>query len=341
MLTQPTKTLPPDNGRGQLPPLLQSLYAPIEKPLAEVELVLQKELTNECDPIDDMLRHGRMLGGKRLRPALLLLSAAAAGKINSDHITLAAVLEMIHLATLIHDDVLDEAAMRRHLATTNSIWDNEASVLLGDYLFTHAFYLASTLETTFACRTIGKTTNTVCAGELQQVRSRGNFQLTEQQYLQIIDAKTASLCSCSCHLGAHYAGADESAAQRLSAYGRHLGIAFQIADDLLDLIGDDAVTGKSLGTDLDKQKPTLPLIHLLRESNESDRGKILSLLDTAAAVGREDLIPWLTRYDSIRYARQIGHGHAREARRQIEPLPDSPARQTLLQMADFVMARSQ
>src|SRR5688500_13341258 len=184
------------------PGLLQSLYAPIGDELVEVERILKSELRSPHPFVDELVRYGCLLGGKRLRPALLLLTAKALGKVTREHVTLAAVVEMIHTATLVHDDVLDEADMRRHLATVNSRWDNEASVLLGDYLFTHAFYLASTLDTVLGCRLIGRATNIVCEGELRQKGSRGNFELTEQEYLSIIEGKTAELTAVSCRLGA-------------------------------------------------------------------------------------------------------------------------------------------
>src|SRR5687768_13539907 len=168
----PTTTVQP-------PELLQSLYAPIAAELAEVERQLKSELRSDYPFVDELVRYGCLLGGKRLRPALLLLTAkAAGGRVMSEHITLATVVEMIHTATLVHDDVLDEAQIRRHLATVNARWDNEASVLLGDYLFTHAFHLASTLDTVVGCRLIGRATNIVCEGELKQKGSRGNFDLT-------------------------------------------------------------------------------------------------------------------------------------------------------------------
>ena len=197
-----------------------------------------------------------------------------------DHVVLAAVVEMIHTATLVHDDVLDEASLRRHRETINARSDNEASVLVGDFLFTHAFYLASSLETTFACQTIGRSTNIVCGGELRQIHSRGNFDLSEAEYLAIIDAKTAELCACCCRLGAHYAGATAASRRRLADFGRNLGIAFQIADDMLDLTGDELSMGKSLGTDLEKQKPTLPLIRLLAEASGGQRAEIIDLLSS-------------------------------------------------------------
>jgi octaprenyl-diphosphate synthase len=343
MLTQPNITAE-TNGHAASPSLvseaLKSLYGPIAEPLGEVEQLLRDELQNEHAAVDEMLRHGSMLGGKRLRPALLLLSAQATGKVAREHITLAAVVEMIHTATLVHDDILDEADRRRHLATCNAIWDNQASVLLGDYLFTHAFYLASTLETTYGCRTIGRATNVVCEGELRQVRSRGNFELTEEEYYAIIDAKTARLCECSCQLGAHYSGASDAVVARLAAYGKHLGIAFQITDDLLDVLGDSAVTGKSLGTDLEKQKLTLPIIHGLANVGGADRRTLLGILSNVADDRRDELAELLTSLGSLDYARNAARKHAALAGEQLAKLSPSPAREILAQLPHFVIARS-
>src|SRR5262249_5721018 len=161
--------------------------------LRRVDIRLHEELRSDHPDADAVIRHGIRLAGKRLRPALLLLAGQAVGKLGDDHVTLAAVVEMIHTATLVHDDVLDEAALRRHIDTVNARWNNETSVLLGDFLFTHAFYLASTLESTYACRTIGRSTNIVCDGELRQTITSGDVTLSEDDYLAIVDAKTAEL----------------------------------------------------------------------------------------------------------------------------------------------------
>ena len=318
---------------------LQALYAPIAVELAQSEEILQRELTNEHPAVDEMVRYGCLLGGKRLRPALLLLSARALGEITADHLTLAAVIEMIHTATLVHDDILDDAVLRRHMDTCNARWDNEASVLLGDYLFTHSFYLASTLDSTYACRTIGKATNVVCEGELRQIRSCNNFELGEAEYLEIIEAKTASLCACACRLGAYYAEATAEQVEVFSEYGRNLGIAFQIIDDLLDVAGNESSVGKSLGTDLEKQKPTLPLLHVLSRLTGTERTEFV---DSLAEVSnrREIMKSHLERFQIREYCLEKANVYASRAVSAIADLPGNEATRILLQLPEFVMHRS-
>jgi octaprenyl-diphosphate synthase len=308
--------------------------------LREVEEIFVRELQSWHPYVTDVLAHLGGYRGKRLRPMLLLLSAQAAGEIEHDHKVLAAVVEMIHTATLVHDDVLDEATTRRHVATVNSRWNNETSVLLGDYLFTHAFHLASSLETTLACRLIGRATNLVCEGELAQIHERGNTELTEEQYFDIIEGKTAELCALCGFLGAHYAGAPPAVSEALQNYGRSLGIAFQIADDLLDVLGNEAETGKSLGTDFEKQKLTLPLIHLLAQATPTDAARIRHLLTHPDERSRQELQGFLGRSDSIAYARARGNEFAAAARGNLSCLPDSPARHLLEELTEFVTQRS-
>ena len=320
--------------------LLDTLYAPVADEMRQVEQILRRELRSDYPFVDELAQYGCLLGGKRMRPALLLLSAKAAGGLNEDHLTLAAVVEMIHTATLIHDDVLDEADVRRHLATVNARWNDETSVLLGDYLYTHSFYLASGLESTYACRAIGRATNVLCEGELRQIGSRADYSLSEEDYLSIIRAKTASLCACCCQLGAHFAGSDEAGTLLFEEFGNRLGVAFQIADDLLDLLGDEKDTGKSLGTDLIKQKPTLPVIHLLGKANSAEREEILGLLRSTSDNRPALLASWLARYRSIDYARERAEAFAADAIDQLDHLPSSPAKEALTTMAQFAARRA-
>jgi octaprenyl-diphosphate synthase len=318
---------------------LSALYASIEPEMARVERRLQGEMRSDHPQVHAVIRHGLGLGGKRMRPALLLLAGRAVGELREEHVTLAAVVEMIHTATLVHDDVLDEAAVRRHVDTVNARWNNETSVLLGDFLFSHAYYLASTLQTTYACRTIGRATNIVCDGELRQTLASGDVGLSEDDYLAIIEAKTAELCACCCELGAHYAGGDEETVARLAAFGRNLGIAFQIADDLLDLEGEEAATGKSLRTDLAKRKMTLPLIHARDSMEPAARDDFLTLLSEGGA-DPIALLETLARRGSLAYARAQAQAYADRAQAQLGFLADNHAKDALASLAEFAIARS-
>ncbi len=324
-----------------VPQNLRALYAPAAEQLAEVERLLQKELSSDNPFVDRLAQHGFRLGGKRIRPALVLLSAQASGRLQAEHVTLAVTTELIHTASLVHDDVLDEATLRRHLDTVNARWDNEASVLLGDYLFARAMCLASSLEDSFACRVISQSARNMCEGELTQIESRGNYDLSEADYLRIIAGKTATLMSSCCRLGAHYAGAAPAACEALAQYGHDLGVAFQIADDVLDLVGDESAVGKSLGTDLLKQKATLPLIRLLGTATPPEQTEIREVLFRSGNHHRDALRPWFDRSDAIAYARGQARSFTQRAGGQLAALPPSPASESLLGLTDFVIERRQ
>jgi octaprenyl-diphosphate synthase len=327
--------------QGAVPGTLRALYAPVASELEAAERLLRQELSSDNPFVDRLVKHGFRLGGKRMRPALVLLSGQACGGIRPEHLPLAAMAELIHTATLVHDDVLDEATIRRHLDTINARWDNEASILLGDYLFARAMCMASSLDDVFACRVVSESARSMCQGELQQVESRGNYDLTEVDYFEIIAGKTASLMACCCRVGAHYAGAEETVCEALAQYGYELGMAFQIADDLLDLLGDEAAVGKSLGTDLLKQKTTLPLIRLLGTVSAEERAELLAILSGAGNHHREALRPWLERSDAIAYAREKAHLLAQQAGRRIASLPGSAAHDSLRGLTEFVVTRHQ
>ena len=321
-------------------PVLTAVDQAIGTDLLEAEQVLMNELRSDNAYVSDLLQHSTRFRGKRLRPMLLLLTAKASGGICDDHKVLAAVVEMIHLATLVHDDVLDEAETRRHVATVNSRWNNETSVLFGDYLFTHSFHLASSLETTYACRRIGRATNIVCEGELSQIKERGNLDLSEEAYFKIIDGKTAELTALCGHLGARYAKAETPVVDAMEQYGRSLGLAFQIADDVLDLMGNEHKTGKSLGSDLQKQKLTLPLIRLLSTATEEDAAAVRTILSRPNESTRDQLMPYFERSDAFEYTNQRAKTLAQDARRQLELLPSTPARRILAEIAEFAVQRS-
>jgi octaprenyl-diphosphate synthase len=304
-------------------------YGPIKADLAEVERLLAQTLKSRYQRIAALVDHVKHYRGKRLRPALLLLVARACGAVAPAHHVLGAVVEMIHTATLVHDDVLDSATVRRHLATVNAAWGVPASILLGDYLFTHAFHLAATTGSADACRLIGDATNRTCEGELCQGLQRGNLELTEAEYLDVIDGKTADLIACCCRLGALFSGAAAETVERLSGYGRWLGLAFQIADDMLDLVGEERAAGKSLGTDLEQQKMTLPLIRLLSAAPASTAPRLRQLLTAPGNHKREALQPYLDASDALAYATRRAHQFAERARGELACLPPSPCRTIL------------
>ncbi|MBI1346049.1 polyprenyl synthetase family protein [bacterium] len=321
-------------------PILALVEETIGRELLDAEQILIEELSSSNPYVSDVLQHITRFRGKRLRPILLLLTAQAAGGIRHEHKVLAAVVEMIHLATLVHDDVLDDAETRRHVATVNARWNNETSVLFGDYLFTHSFHLASSLETTYGCRMIGRATNIVCEGELSQIKERGNLDLSEEAYFRIIDGKTAELTALCGQLGAHYAGAELAVVEALERYGRYLGLAFQIADDVLDLLGNERKTGKTLGSDIEKQKLTLPLIRLLNRASEADANAIRQLLLHPEENTREKLAPYFANSDALAYTQQRAQRLAQDARQQLDVLPATRARRILAEIADFAVQRT-
>ena len=319
---------------------LAAAYAPIAADLAAAERIFETELASRFPFVQSLVGHCADFRGKRLRPALVLLTGRACGGTTPAHPVLAAVVEMIHTATLVHDDVLDESVVRRHAATINAEWGTETAVLLGDYLFTHAFHLAASLESTLACRWIGRATNLVCEGEMMQIHHRGNFDLTEHDYFAIIRGKTAELTAVSCRLGAHYAGAPADVVEALEEYGRNLGVAFQIADDVLDIWGEEHATGKSLGTDLEKQKLTLPLIRLLATAPPSTADAVRRVLAAADPKHRHLLRPHLESTGALRYAWSRAEHCAARAADALDVLPESSAKATLRDLAAYVVRRA-
>jgi octaprenyl-diphosphate synthase len=246
---------------------------------------------------------------------------------------------MVHSATLVHDDVLDDATVRRHVRTVNAGWGNKSSILLGDYLFTHAFHLSSTTGDARACEIIGEATNRVCEGELQQTLERGNLELGEDDYLAMIDAKTAALTACCCRLGALYAGATDTVVERLANYGRLLGMAFQVADDVLDVIGHERTVGKTLGTDLEQQKLTLPLIRMLDAVPASEAARIRAVLSDSGSRRREQISEALARTDAVTYARQRAERFAAQAVEELSLLTPSHLREILQALPSWAVRR--
>ncbi|WP_417848670.1 polyprenyl synthetase family protein [Thalassoglobus sp.] len=312
--------------------LLTQTQSLIGDALQAVEATFATELASKNPYLRDIYQHTSRFRGKRLRPILCLLTAKACGEIKREHEILAAVVEMIHTATLVHDDVLDNADIRRHVATVNVRWNNHTSVLYGDFLFTHSFHLAAETGSAEACRLIGRATNLVCEGELTQIRNRGNLNLTEAEYLNIIDGKTAELCAVACLLGAKFANADQETIKRLENFGRLLGQAFQIADDVLDLTGLESNVGKTLGTDLFQQKLTLPIIRLLGKSSEQSKSELTELLEAGTDEAAQKIVLLAKEEGVIEESFDFAKQLATQAQSELDILPDSPAKQVLLKL---------
>jgi len=319
---------------------LAELYAPVAADLESCRTVLRDELISDQGFISDLCGHVAQFHGKLLRPALLLLTARACGGLRPEHHVLAAVVELVHIATLVHDDVLDEADVRRRAATVNRLWGNERAVLMGDFLISHAFHLCSRLDSQYAAQVIGATTNTICEGEMMQVANRHNLDLRADDYLDIIRRKTAALLGACCLLGAAFAEVDPAGVERMRIFGESLGVAFQIVDDVLDVVGDEAEVGKSLGRDARLGKVTLPLIHYMDGANgDARRVELLALLGTDAPSVRRRLADLLRSASCVDSALAVATGYVAEARAALQYLPPSPARDSLSAMAEFVLAR--
>lgn len=318
---------------------LTELYEPIAIHLGRVETAFKNALGSDVPVVDDLCGHVAKLRGKMLRPVLLLLAAEACGRIREEHYTLAAVVEMVHMATLVHDDVLDEADVRRNAVTVNRMTTNETAVMLGDFLISRSFLLCSSIASQRASQLVAAAAATVCEGELLQLSNRGNFRLTEDLYFTIIDRKTAALTAVACELGALYADASPTVVQNLREYGRSVGIAFQIVDDILDIVGREEQTGKTLGTDARQGKLTLPMIHHLQAASNGSAERMLACLQTPQHQDRPALQQLLTESGSLEYARRVANDHVARAVASLLCLPAGPARTQMQNMAEFIVAR--
>ncbi|MBA3832512.1 MAG: polyprenyl synthetase family protein [Chthoniobacterales bacterium] len=254
------------------------VFQAVRAQLDEVDRRISSQVDAFDPAIEGYVAYAIGGGGKRLRPLLALLSGGATGSLGAEHVDLAVIVELIHLATLVHDDIMDDAERRRSQPTVNARWGNSLSVLLGDVLFAHALNLATHFDDTRISRTIARTATEVCSGEMIQTQRRFDLQLSREEYFRIITMKTGSLFACAAELGAVISGAPEEVVRRLKNYGAHIGTAYQIYDDCLDIAGDEAETGKTLGTDLRKGKLTLPVLSLLASASAFNRERAAALV---------------------------------------------------------------
>lgn len=318
------------------------ILSPIKGLLEEFEGRFYKELGSEHPGVNDLVSHVSKFKGKRLRPAILLLSAKCIGKFLPQHIDLAIVVEMIHTATLVHDDIIDEATVRRYVPSMNAEWGREISILFGDYLFSRGFTILSSLDSQLATMLLSQTVNILCEGELIQLQKRYNKSMTEADYLRIIEKKTASLCASSCRLGAHFAGANKDATESFTKFGLKLGAAFQIVDDCLDIIGDEDEVGKTLNTDMRKGKLTLPFIKLIDSLPNDSREDTFELIFGSQENGYDShgVRELLTKHDAFEYSYNVAKDMVHEALEEISFVPDSIYKTTLANLADYVVTRN-
>ncbi len=314
---------------------LQTLLTPIAEDMRRVDDTIRGRCASEVALINEIGQYIVNAGGKRLRPALVLLSARALGCTSDEPVLHAATIEFIHTATLLHDDVVDESGLRRGRQTANAVWGNAGAVLSGDFLYSRAFQMMVESGRMSVMKVMADTTNAIAEGEVLQLLNCGDPDVDEARYQRVIELKTARLFEAACRLGAIAADQPEAVQAQMHAYGRHLGIAFQLVDDLLDYIADPAVSGKNLGTDLAEGKPTLPLIHAMKHGTAAEA----TLIQEAIRHGRvEDLQPVLAAVEStgaIPYTRALAERHCREAIQTLSDLPDSPHKNALVELAQF------
>ena len=345
--------------RGVLdvPDALVPIQSLVADALIRVERVFDDALASDLPPVDELCAHVERYRGKMLRPILVLLTALASSPdapdaferaapeelVTEDLIRLAAVCEMVHMATLVQDVVVDDAELRRRGATLNHLRGNEAAVILGDYLIAGAYHLCASIGRPELDQRIARISMDLCAGELLQLHHRANVSLDEPTYFEIVRRKTGALIGVSCELGAVLAGASPQVAQTLRETGARLGVAFQIRDDLLDLLGDEQRVGKSVGKDLEKGKLTLPLLHHLGACDPMTRGRSLELI-TRGRVGLQDheraeLLESVTRTGSLDYAEGVARDLVEDSIRDLQALAPTPARALLLELSRAVVDR--
>ncbi len=317
---------------------LDDIHALIRNESAAVDREIGKRLDSDIVLINQLGRYIIQSGGKRLRPAVLLLAAKALGYTGQAHVVLATVIEFIHTATLLHDDVVDGSGLRRGRASANAVFGNEASVLVGDFLYSRAFEMMVEIQNLRVMEILAKATNTIAEGEVMQLINCNDPDIEEAQYLAVIRSKTAKLFEAAAELGG-VLGASPAAEPLLAAYGRHLGTAFQLIDDALDYGRDNARLGKNIGDDLAEGKTTLPLIHVLRTGTAAERALVRSAIEQGGLEQIAGVVAAIESTQAIAYTAARAEGEADLARAALTPLPDSPYKQALLDLAYFSVHR--
>ena len=319
-----------------MPPLSSTIASAFE----DVNQLILENLRSDVSLVEDIGQYIIDAGGKRLRPRLCLLTAAALGNITAAHNAFATVIEFLHTATLLHDDVVDVSTLRRGRATANAAFGNAPSVLVGDFIYSRAFQLLVSINDMRVLSDIANTTNRIAEGEVLQLVRAGDANTSEAQYYEVIKAKTAALFGAACYGSALLSGAPEQTCTQMRSFGLNLGVAFQIVDDLLDYQGDASTMGKNVGDDLAEGKPTLPLIYALEHLPARDANMVRQALENKDKTHIAAVIDLINSSGAIRYCEQQANHFQHQAEQAIQILPDSDAKQTLLTLCSQAVKRA-
>lgn len=312
---------------------MQQIRASVAGEFEQVNQLIIEQLHSDVPLVENIGHYIVDAGGKRLRPLLVLLCAAALGDCRQRQITFAAVIEFIHTATLLHDDVVDLSTLRRGRPTANAAFGNAPSVLVGDFLYTRAFQLMVALDNPDILRYMADTTNTIAEGEVLQLSRAGNADTAEADYLDIITRKTAVLFAAACHGAACLGDTSATVREQLTSYGLHLGIAFQLVDDVLDYEGSSETMGKNVGDDLAEGKPTLPLIHVLNHGEAREQALVRDAITRKSADQLAEVVAAVQRTGALDYCRTLAAAHRDKALATLDCLTEGPARKALQDLA--------
>lgn len=343
MLAAESKVVTAPSNRLSSEPLCswKQIVGPVEPFLEAVQSRLARQVDEFDTAIGPYAEYALNGNGKHLRPALVALSANALGKANDAHVTVAVIIEMVHLATLVHDDVMDEAEIRRGRPTLAANWSNEIAVLFGDCLFAQALKLAASFPTPEICRAVAMATNTVCSGEILQTRNRGNFQCSRSEYFRVLEMKTAELFALSCDLAACLGGATAAQRSALRQFGLAFGTAYQLYDDCVDLFGSETVAGKSLGKDLAKGKLTLPVLLLWERASLPDRARLEHLVQNCRNGALSEVGALLSQYETLAPSVETIHQYLDRARQMVRMMSETPGRASLLGLTDYLARQTE
>ena len=319
---------------------LEQIIAPVDSDMDKVNAFISNELRSDIALINTISSYIISNGGKRLRPVTLLLAAGACGNTTAHHVPLAAIIEFIHTATLLHDDVVDASELRRGQVTANDVWGNQASVLVGDFLYSRAFQQMVKINEMRIMDILADTTNMIAEGEVLQLMNSHNASITENDYYETIKRKTAILFKAACQLGAVISNSPVETEQALSDYGLNMGIAFQLIDDVLDYSGDADKTGKNIGDDLNEGKTTLPLIRAMKILPEKDRQVIVDVIEKDAEPEQiSRVIEIINATDAMDYSKQHALTYTKKATQALARLADSKYKKSMLDLSEFFISR--